>query len=483
VAAGWRLRSVTIAAAGVQPRFGDPMQVFNRNVSVRGLTVFGFEVVLISGSMALAAQMHGALDGPDAAAAMTWKIALVTALCQLCFYYNDLYDLTVVHSNRELVVRLLQAAGAAAIVLAAACVTVPSLILDPSTFVTALGVFVVAVISWRVVFNYLARDPHLEERILILGTGSTARMLAQQIATQQDFAYRLVGFVDEGEERTFVRQHDILGNANDIDRLIGDRRVDRIVCGLSDRRGRLPIEALLRAKLSGVRVEDATTTYERLTGKILIDDLKPSWLIFSDGFRASRWTRSIKRMLDLSLSMIVFIVAAPFMVLTAIAIALDSSGGVLYSQERVGEDGRVFKIYKFRSMRTDAEHAGTPVWARDKDDRVTRVGRFIRATRLDELPQLWNVMNGDMSFVGPRPERPFFVDQLAQAIPFYMQRHAVKPGLTGWAQVKYRYGSTIEDAMEKLRYDLYYIKHMSIVFDLTIVLDTVKVILFGKGAK
>jgi sugar transferase (PEP-CTERM system associated) len=483
VAAGWRLRSVTIAAAGVQPRFGDPMQVFNRNVSVRGLTVFGFEVVLISGSMALAAQMHGALDGPDAAAAMTWKIALVTALCQLCFYYNDLYDLTVVHSNRELVVRLLQAAGAAAIVLAAACVTVPSLILDPSTFVTALGVFVVAVISWRVVFNYLARDPHLEERILILGTGSTARMLAQQIATQQDFAYRLVGFVDEGEERTFVRQHDILGNANDIDRLIGDRRVDRIVCGLSDRRGRLPIEALLRAKLSGVRVEDATTTYERLTGKILIDDLKPSWLIFSDGFRASRWTRSIKRMLDLSLSMIVFIVSAPFMVLTAIAIALDSSGGVLYSQERVGEDGRVFKIYKFRSMRTDAEHAGTPVWARDKDDRVTRVGRFIRATRLDELPQLWNVMNGDMSFVGPRPERPFFVDQLAQAIPFYMQRHAVKPGLTGWAQVKYRYGSTIEDAMEKLRYDLYYIKHMSIVFDLTIVLDTVKVILFGKGAK
>jgi len=474
---------VTIAAAGVQPRFGDPMQVFNRNVSVRGLTVFGFEVVLISGSMALAAQMHGALDGPDAAAAMTWKIALVTALCQLCFYYNDLYDLTVVHSNRELVVRLLQAAGAAAIVLAAACVTVPSLILDPSTFVTALGVFVVAVISWRVVFNYLARDPHLEERILILGTGSTARMLAQQIATQQDFAYRLVGFVDEGEERTFVRQHDILGNANDIDRLIDDRRVDRIVCGLSDRRGRLPIEALLRAKLSGVRVEDATTTYERLTGKILIDDLKPSWLIFSDGFRASRWTRSIKRMLDLSLSMIVFIVAAPLMVLTAIAIALDSSGGVLYSQERVGEDGRVFKIYKFRSMRTDAEHAGTPVWARDKDDRVTRVGRFIRAARLDELPQLWNVMNGDMSFVGPRPERPFFVEQLAQAIPFYMQRHAVKPGLTGWAQVKYRYGSTIEDAMEKLRYDLYYIKHMSIVFDLTIVLDTVKVILFGKGAK
>jgi exopolysaccharide biosynthesis polyprenyl glycosylphosphotransferase len=171
------------------------------------------------------------------------------------------------------------------------------------------------------------------------------------------------------------------------------------------------------------------------------------------------------------------------MALTAIAIRLDSPGPMLYSQERVGENGAVFKIYKFRSMRTDAETAGKPIWARDNDDRITRVGRFIRKTRLDELPQLWNVMRGDMSFVGPRPERPFFVDQLAKEIPFYLQRHAVKPGLTGWAQVKYQYGSTVEDAMEKLRYDLYYIKHLSIVFDLTIVLDTVKVILFGKGAK
>jgi lipopolysaccharide/colanic/teichoic acid biosynthesis glycosyltransferase len=171
------------------------------------------------------------------------------------------------------------------------------------------------------------------------------------------------------------------------------------------------------------------------------------------------------------------------MVLTAIAIKLDSAGPMLYSQERVGENGRVFKIYKFRSMRTDAEQSGKPIWAKNGDDRITRAGRFIRKTRLDELPQLWNVMRGDMSFVGPRPERPFFVDQLAKEIPFYLQRHALKPGITGWAQVKYRYGSTVEDAMEKLRYDLYYIKHLSVFFDLTIVLDTVKVILFGKGAQ
>jgi sugar transferase (PEP-CTERM system associated) len=414
---------------------------------------------------------------------MLSKIVIVTALCQLCFYYNDLYDLTVVQSNRELVVRLLQAAGAATIVLAVACVIVPTLILDPGTFVTALGVFVVAVLTWRITFNHLARDPHLEERVLIVGTGKTARVLAQQIGTNQDFAYRLVGFVDERETGSFVRRHDILGVADDIDRIVASRHVDRIVVGLSDRRGRLPIEALLRAKMSGVRVEDATTTYERLTGKILIDDLKPSWLIFSDGFRASRLTRFVKRMLDLSCSIILAISTAPLMLLTAVAVKLDSAGPALYSQERVGENGRIFKIYKFRSMRSDAEKAGTPLWARDKDDRITRVGRFIRKTRLDELPQLWNVMRGDMSFVGPRPERPFFVEQLAREIPFYLQRHAVRPGLTGWAQVKYQYGSTVEDAMEKLRYDLYYIKHLSVFFDLTIALDTVKVILFGKGAK
>jgi sugar transferase (PEP-CTERM system associated) len=456
------------------------MQVFNRNVSARGLTVFGFELVLISGSMVLAANLH---DSSEGASAMALKIALVTALCQLCFYYNDLYDLNVVQSSREVIIRLLQATGAAAIVLAAACVTVPSLILDPSTFLTALGVFVIAVATWRVAFNYFAHDPYLEERVLVVGTGHSAQMVAKQIGGQHDFAYRLVGFVDDDEGVELVRHHEVLGKAADLRAIIAEHHVDRIIVGLSDRRGRLPIQELLQAKLSGVRVEDATTTYERLTGKILIDDLKPSWLIFSDGFRASRVTRIVKRMLDLSLSMIGFILAAPLMALTALAIRLDSAGPVLYSQERVGENGRIFTVYKFRSMRTDAERGGQPIWARDGDERVTRVGRFIRATRLDELPQLWNVMRGDMSFVGPRPERSFFVEQLAREIPFYVQRHAVKPGLTGWAQVKYQYGSSIEDAMEKLRYDLYYIKHMSIFFDLTIVLDTVKVILFGRGAK
>jgi len=251
---------------------------------------------------------------------------------------------------------------------------------------------------------------------------------------------------------------------------------------VSDRRGCLPVEPLLRAKLQGVRVEDVDTVYERLTGKLLVEGLRPSSLIFSDGFRASRWTRRTKRAFDIVLGLIGVLVGAPFMVLTAIAVWLDSGWPVLYRQDRVGENGRVFTLYKFRSMRRDAEQ-GTPIWAKTEDQRVTPVGRFIRRTRLDELPQLWNVFRGDMSFVGPRPERPFFVGQLSQQVPFYEQRHAVKPGLTGWAQVKYRYGASVEDALEKLRYDLYYVKHLSLFFDMSILVDTVKVVLFAKGAR
>jgi sugar transferase (PEP-CTERM system associated) len=441
------------------------------------LTVFGFEVVLISGSMVLAGQLYG-LDGSGA---FFWRILIVTALCQLTFYYNDLYDLTIMQSRRELIARLLQGAGSAAILIAVAHLAAPSITLDAKTFATALIVFVVAVLTWRLAFNSLSRDLYLEERILILGTGHAARMLAQQIGMRQDFGYRLIGFIDDNG-RSLVRRHDVLGSVQDIERLVAERDITRIVVGLSDRRGRLPIEELLRAKLSGVRVEEATTTYERLTGKILLDDLKPSWLVFSDGFRASRLTRTIKRLLDLSLSVIGFVLAMPLAGLIAIAIRLDSRGPVLYSQARMGQSGRVFTLYKYRSMRVDAE-SGTPVWADENDARVTRVGRFLRFTRLDELPQLWNVMRGDMSFVGPRPERPYFVQYLASVIPFYMERHAVKPGVTGWAQVRYRYGSSLDDAAEKLRYDLYYVKHLSVFFDLTIVIDTVKVVLCGRGAK
>jgi sugar transferase (PEP-CTERM system associated) len=454
------------------------MQVFNRHVSSRGMAFFGLEACLICASIVVAAQMHGALDN---ALAGLWRIALVTAVCELCFYYNELYDLTLVHSTSELVIRLLQAAGAAAIVLAVTSALVPSLLIADGVFLTSLGLVLVLVPLWRLLFEGFVRDRHLEERVLVVGTGPIARAVARQIATQRDFPYHVVGFVGETPDDA-VEDRSVLGSSSDLAQLVEREQIDRVIVSLADRRGKLPIQQLLQAKLAGVSVEDAATTYERVTGKILLDDLKPSWLIFSDGFRVSRVTRVTKRLFDLALSAIGLVIGAPVMALTALAIRLDSAGPILYRQERVGEHGRPFALFKFRSMRADAE-AGTPVWATDGDNRVTRVGRFIRLARLDELPQLWNVLRGDMSFVGPRPERPFFVNKLAALIPFYMERHAVKPGVTGWAQVKYRYGSSIEDATEKLRYDLYYIKHQSIVFDLTIVLDTVKVILSGKGAK
>jgi sugar transferase (PEP-CTERM system associated) len=456
------------------------MQLFNRYVSTRSLTVFTGELFLIFGSVALAASFQNSGNLGDS----FWKIALVTLVCQLCLYYNDFYDLTLVHSNRELIVRLLQAVGAASIVLAALYFTIPALMIGDGIFVSALFVFLVGILGWRLLFNHLSGSLKLQERILVVGTGATARKVVRQILAQHDFAYSVVGFIDDDAERVGERivNPAIVGTPADIPRLIARHEIDRIIVGLSDRRGKLPIEQLLRAKMAGVRVEDATTTYERVTGKILIDDLRPSWLIFSDGFRVSRATRWMKRTIDVTLAVVLAILSFPLMALTALAVWLESGGPVLYCQERVGENGRTFTLCKFRSMRTDAEKGGTPLWAKDRDDRVTRVGRFIRTTRLDELPQLWNVARGDMSFVGPRPERPYFVAELATQIPFYQQRHAVKPGITGWAQVKYRYGSSLEDAMEKLRYDLYYIKHLSVVFDLTIVFDTVKVVLFRKGA-
>jgi sugar transferase (PEP-CTERM system associated) len=455
------------------------MQLFNRYVSTRSLTVFAGELLLIFGSVALAALVQ---DTPDLTANL-WKIALVTVVCQLCLYYNDFYDLTLVHSNRELIVRLLQAAGAASIVLAALYTVRPQLMIGNGIFVSALFVFLIAILGWRLAFNQLIGSLKLEERLLFVGTGETARKVARQILDQRDFAYRIIGFIDDDPSRVGERivNPAIVGTPADIEQLIARYQVDRIVVGLADRRGKLPVQELLRAKMAGIRVEDATTTYERVTGKILIDDLRPSWLIFSDGFCVSRVTRLLKRTIDLTLSLVMLVLALPAMVVTALAILIEDGRPVLYRQERVGEHGRTFTLSKFRSMRKDAEN-GTPMWARDGDDRVTFVGRIIRKTRLDELPQLLNVIRGNMSFVGPRPERPYFVEELSKHIPFYQQRHAVRPGITGWAQVKYRYGSSREDATEKLRYDLYYIKHLSIFFDLTIVFDTVKVVLFRKGA-
>jgi sugar transferase (PEP-CTERM system associated) len=456
------------------------MQLFKRSVSGRGLTAFAFEILLIAACLLLTTRLYAPGDDP----AFLWRILLSTGVVLVCLYYNDFYDLTVVRTGREVVVRLLQAGGAACILLAVIYLVLPALAVEQGAFFPSLLLFLGAILTWRCAFNVLIRTPQLVENVLIVGTGDVAVAVARQIFEQRNFAYRIVGFAGEDAGDTHVPPGfpRILGRATDAPALVTRYGIDRIVVAISDRRGHLPVSELVLVKLSGVKVEEAETTYERLTGKLMLESIKPSSVIFSDGFQVSRWRRTIKRGADILFSVVGLVLSAIPMLFTAVAVWLESGSPVIYRQERVGQHGRRFTVLKFRSMGLDAE-TDKPIWAREGDNRVTRVGRFIRLTRLDELPQFFNVLRGDMSFVGPRPERPYFVELLAKEMPFYHERHAVKPGLTGWAQVKYRYGASVEDAIEKLRYDLYYIKHLSVVFDLTIVFDTVKVILFRKGAQ
>jgi sugar transferase (PEP-CTERM system associated) len=455
------------------------MRLFHRHLSPRHLIVFAGELLVIFISTMTVAHYYRPDDDLQAVASTS---AILTALCLLCMYYNDLYDLTAVRRTRDIVIRAAQAIGAASIGVALLHLTPGWQTMADGTFLLAAAACLNGVLIWRVAFNTVATVPSMRERLLIVGTGAAAQTLARQVLAEGHST--IVGFIDEDRSRLgqSVVNPRVVGTPAEIGEIVATRGVARIVVALGDRRGRLPARELLRAKLAGVRVEDVNTFYEEITGKLLIEDLRPSSLIFSDGFRVGGVTRRSKRCFDVLFAVVGLVVAAPFMLLTAIAVRLGSGSPVLYRQERVGDHGRVFTLYKFRSMRQDAEQ-GKPVWARAVDDRVTGVGRFIRRTRLDELPQLWNVLRGNMSFVGPRPERPFFVSRLSARYSFYEYRHAVKPGVTGWAQVRYRYGASMEDALEKLRYDLYYVKHVSLLFDLTILFDTVKVVLFARGAR
>ncbi len=458
------------------------MRVFHRHLSRRHVIVFTGELLVISVWTMLFVRYLAA--GHDLSVTI-WMGALVTVLYLLCAYYCELYDLTAVRTAHEVVVRVLRAVAPASVIIAVLAVTLAARVPANAAFLAAVGGFLTGMLAWRLAFNRFARLPSLGERILIIGTGRAAQTVARQVLAQQNFAYTIFGFIDEDPARIgeSIVNPRVVGTPADIERIVATYGIDRIVVGLGDRRGRLPVRELLKAKLRGVRVEDVDTLYERLTEKLLIEDLRPSALIFSDGFRVSRLKHVSKRGVDILLSLIGLLLATPVMILTAAAVVLESGFPIFYSQERVGARGRVFTLQKFRSMTRNAERGGKPVWARAVDDRVTFVGRIIRKLRIDELPQLWNVLRGDMSLVGPRPERPFFVARLAAQFSFYEYRHTVPPGITGWAQVKYPYGGSMEDALEKLRYDLYYIKHMSVLFDLAILFDTVKVVLFAKGAR
>jgi sugar transferase (PEP-CTERM system associated) len=415
------------------------------------------------------------------------KAVLIVAVCQLTLYYSDLYELRGVTSVRDLTVRLLGALGTTSIILAGLYYLAPDWIIGRGVFLISVGFMVVFVVGWRVAFAWLTRRVAPRERLLLVGTNAAAIDLAKELfERRQELGVEIVGFVDPDPARIGmpVINPGVVGAIEDIPALVSRLSVDRVVVSLADARGKLPMDRLLDIRFgTGVMFDHLASVYEQYTGKIAVENLRPSWLIFSDGFRKTRLLMAAKRALDLFCSTLGLLVALPLMALIALVVKCTSRGPVLYHQTRVGLHGQEFTIHKFRTMRQDAEAGTGPIWSAANDTRVTLVGRFLRRTRLDELPQLWNVLKGDMSFVGPRPERPEFVQELTERIPFYGQRHVLKPGITGWAQIRYTYGASVEDAVEKLQYDLYYIKNLSIALDIVIVFETIKTVITRRGAR
>lgn len=412
-----------------------------------------------------------------------FRFLLVILACEVSLYFNDLYDFRLMTTRNEILVRLLQAFGIACLALSVFYYVAPDLGMGRGIAALAAPLIVTMTLSWRLL---LSQDPHAlgaTERMLIMGTGPTGISLARLILSRPELQLKVVGFLDEkGEDigKSLVNPG-IIGATEDVEGIVQANGINHVVISLLERRGQMPVRQLLHLKFAGVKVEDAHAFYERMTGRIILERLSPSWLILSDGFRKSALLVWAKRTLDILVSLIAVVLCFPLFIIVGIAIWLETGSPILFRQERTGLRGRTFQIVKFRSMKNNAEAAG-PQWATKDDQRVTRVGRWIRKYRIDELPQIFNVLRGEMSIVGPRPERPEFVSVLEEQIPFFGLRHSVRPGITGWAQVKYQYGSNVEETRTKLEYDLFYIKHLSIMLDLAVLFETAKVMLSGRGA-
>lgn len=460
-------------------------------LSIRRIALVFVEHALIVLAVIVATVLRlGTLGDTDLVWAWTLRGVLVAIVLQICLHYGDLYDMRTLSDRRGMLVGVLRSLGAASVILALVYYWVPSMGLGRGVFALATVLIIGLVAGWRVSFEWLSLRGEPTERLLIVGSGPAAVSLARELFQRRsEFGVEIVGFVDSDPAKVGTSSGavdntaDIIGTVNDIPTIVRDRRVDRVVVSLADARGKLNMESLLAMKLNdGVRFDHLASVYEEYTGKIAVENLRPSWMIFSDGFNKSGWLEAVKRLSDVVFATLGLLLASPLMLGVWIAQRLSSSGPAVYHQVRIGKDGVPFTIHKFRTMGVDAEAVSGAVWATENDPRVTPVGRFLRRTRLDELPQLWNVLRGDMSFVGPRPERPEFVADLARQIPFYGQRHVVRPGVTGWAQVRHGYGNTVEAAQEKLQYELFYIKHMSFAFDLFVVLETVKTVLVRRGS-
>jgi len=414
------------------------------------------------------------------------KVFLVTVTIQIIFYYNELYEIKTVDTFGELGIRLCQGLGFASIFFAAIYFIFPETIIGRGVFILSIGFVFVFVGVWRFGYMLILNHGLLNRKIAILGSGQISRQIIQEIRDKKDIGYYLSAVImnnsDDVNNKLFnginvMRSHqNLCQTAKKLD-------VKDIVVALDEKRGLFPIKELLECRVAGINVLDGNTFYEMLKGKLSVNAINPSWLIFSQGFHKPAYQRILKRLMDLFISSSIMVLFSPLFVLVAILIKAESKGPTFFSQERMGEKMKPYQVLKFRSMIEDAEQHSGPMWAEEDDDRITRIGRIIRRARIDEMPQVWNVFKGEMSFVGPRPERQFFVKQLIKKIPYFQERFTVKPGITGWAQINYGYGASEEDAIEKLNYDLFYIKNMSILMDLVIIFRTVRIVLFGTGAR
>ena len=454
----------------------------------KSLLLAASESLLIMVSLVIATGLrflHFAVIQDYLSSPRTWgRFVLITALCQLALYYNELYHLPALRRVSAQMVRAMRALGMAMIALALVYYLLPVARLERGIAILAAVTAFPGMALLRLTFGKTKSFNHPFERVLVLGTGDTGIWLAHEILGRPELQYKVVGFLDENCKKSGKVQIDpgIIGSVSQLEEVVEAERIDRVVISLAERRGVMPIRELTALRVQGLPIEDAHSVYERLTGRIMLEHLRPSWLILSDGFRKSRFLLAFKRLLDIVCSALLLALTLPLMIGVSIAILLETGRPIFYRQERVGLGGRPFQICKFRSMRI-AKEGSTPKWTSNQDPRITRVGNFIRKYRLDELPQLWHVLRGQMSLIGPRPEIPYYCELLEREIPYFNQRHSVRPGITGWAQVKFQYGASFEDAKTKFEYDLFYIKHLSVLLDVAIILETVKVVLLGKGAR
>lgn len=458
--------------------------ILGKYYPVRRIVFFCTEGLLILLALVL---MQRFFLGPAEFMAGLSMVALrawvVTVVFQLCLYFFDLYDINVYSSFSDTATRMTQAFGSGCIALAGIYYLFPVAGLPLTVFWSGYLLICSLLAAWRFFYISALARRYFAKPIIVLGTGELAASISHEVIEKLDSGFRIVAFVGNKRPEFNTHRVPVYGYGEKaLGDLCQDYTAEMLIVALEDRRGTMPVKELVDCKLAGVEIAAGIGFYERLTGKIMVEKVNPDWIIFSQGFSISRINNVGKRGVDILLAFIGLVLASPLMLLCAVIIKLESPGPVFYSQERVGLRGKGFLVHKFRSMCQDAEKDGA-VWAQKNDSRVTRFGGIIRKLRIDELPQLWNVLMGEMSFVGPRPERPVFVKELAKKIPYYSLRHNIKPGLTGWAQVCYPYGASEEDALRKLEYDLYYLKNISASMDMWIVFETIKIVLFQKGAR